>query len=352
MLRIELSEVLPKSLAISSSGGHFFQYGISSFSVGSVKRAKFNHPIFVFIIPLITIIKSIISLSLNESETEDKIFFLIGDWTHFLGVKVHANILLMLSSLFVIYSLIIHYFNNGKHSTHFYLHPFLMVGGQVPPLKIGVKSIKDVEKLLKLSNILFKCSKYIFISFSISGLIFSSILLFNMPSLFYIPIAILHMIQLSFGGYFLGTFFAFQISYFYLIAVYVIQKIRHLNKTISKCLSESKISKLFLFEILLENHLIQREIYKINEQFVSEFLFGIIFINGSFVNFAIYVYLFVELNLLMKNLCLYFAIIWLIIFLIILEKSSQIVYQKNRTYYLLRKMVYTQKFSLCLNLKV
>ena len=346
-----LYEPLPKELVIPSSGDHFYKYGISLYSVGSVERSKLNNPIIVFIIPMITIIKSIISLSLIEWKINENILVLIGDWTHFLGVRVHANIMLILCSSFVIYSQFSHFINHRKFVKQTYLTPFVMLAGRVSPLTIGMRSANDVQRMVELSKLMFTCTRYISQSFAISGVIFASVLLFNMPSLFYIPVIGLHMTQLSMGGYFLGTSFTYQISYFYLIAMYFKLKIKRLNESLIESQSKPRINRL-LIEILYENNWIHNEIYRSNDEFVSKFLFGIIFINGAFICFTVYVYLFVSLNLLMKNLCLYFAIIWSIIFIAILDKSSQIVCEKNKTYRSLNKLLYNRKLPLVLLLKV
>lgn len=355
-LKLDLAEKLPNHLRISELGTHFYRFGISIVKIDNCHRSRINHPLFVHLLSLSVIAKSLISLSLDSEKTSDTTFFIIGDWVHFLGARIHGNILLILNCSSVILSQIFHfqqYFNQRQSKEYnCYLAPIIMMSGQVSPLTIGLIEAKSVQLLLTLTRYLLVSSRLLSRSFALSGVIFNSVLIFHQPNYYMLPVTIFHMGHLCLGGYFLGTFFTYQISYFFIIITYFILRIRHLHYLIESRLQKSGINGAFIRRIINENNWIQKSIEVYNRVESSKFLFIVIFINGSFINFIFYIYFFVELNALMKNMCFYFTIIWSTLFIAILHYCSLIVLFQNKTYSLLTKIIYSKNMNVLPSLKV
>ena len=358
MGKIILDEKLPEDLQIKSAGSHFYLYGISLHKQGEFQRSKFNHPLVVCITLMITMSKSVISLSLDGQKTSDLTFLLIGDWVHFLGVRIHGNVLLILTACFVLITQLFNiwdcsdYSNNQNKQDTSYLALINMLTGKISPLEIGLIKTKSVEKLLTTTKYLLAISEIMSRSFSISGTIFTSVLLFFMPSYKFIPLVLPYMVHLTMGGYYLGTFITYQMSYFYIITTYFQLRIRHLNEKIDANMKKSRINGWTMRAILYENNSVHKSIETYNRLHSSKLLFNMIFVNGLFIDFAFYIYFFVDLNFLMKNMCFYFAIIWLTIFIIILNFSSQIVNEIKKTNELFTKIIYENKFEIGKKLKV
>src|SRR5262249_9500061 len=80
---------------------------------------------------------------------------------------------------YVFLSQCVHYTDGRLCAKPAYLLPFSLLSGCVSPVSVGLNSAQDVNKLLKISRILFKYSKILIISFCFVGTAFSLILFYE-----------------------------------------------------------------------------------------------------------------------------------------------------------------------------
>jgi hypothetical protein len=83
-------KVLPQNMILCSAESHLYRIGLCLISETYVKRSKFHSPLLIFIINIVVLLKSIISLLLPE---DNKYLLIVnGEFSYFLGLRTHFNI--------------------------------------------------------------------------------------------------------------------------------------------------------------------------------------------------------------------------------------------------------------------
>jgi hypothetical protein len=136
MIKINPNIVLFQNLRINSAGSHLYCIGLSHFKVGFIKRRKLFNPWLVFIISVLLWLKFNISMLIKSQDNE--IFILLGDFSHFIGLRYQIDLISSLYHLFSIISQIIHYKHYNENKFPDYLKPFYMLSGIVTPKSIGL----------------------------------------------------------------------------------------------------------------------------------------------------------------------------------------------------------------------
>jgi hypothetical protein len=109
MESFDANKPLPLDIAINSAESHLYRIGLNLFKINDGKRNIFHNPLLVFIINSIAIIKSIIALLMTEDN--ETISIIIGNFSYFLGLRIHFNLALGLACLFTITSQLIYFYN-------------------------------------------------------------------------------------------------------------------------------------------------------------------------------------------------------------------------------------------------
>ena len=182
-LNINPFKTLPSNLVIKNAGNDFYRIGLSLFKFGSEKRIKLHNPLFVFTINTLYSIKCGLSLAFLKDDDNDGLFLLIGDLGHFMKVRYHMNICIILYALIGMSSQIINYWyykNNVKPS---YLKLFEMMSGLVSPQSIGLTNKKHIYKIVMRMKFLLFGARIILISTVRISIAVSMILLFQNESI-------------------------------------------------------------------------------------------------------------------------------------------------------------------------
>ena len=153
------SQLLPQNLVIVSAETYLYRIGLSLTTKSYVKRPKLNHPLLVFIVTVISIIK--IAISLFFSENNKYYFIIVGDFGYLFGVRFLLNISAILYMLLALSSQLIHYYNYKNDIKPNFLKIFEMISGLVSPKSIGLSNEKEILRLLKVSKFLFIITKFI-----------------------------------------------------------------------------------------------------------------------------------------------------------------------------------------------
>ena len=149
--QINPEKVLPLSYVIPHAGMHLYKIGLTNhyFGHNQIKRSLIHNPMLVFIMALIEILVSIISLC-NTNKNMD-LFYYLGDWCAFIpGVRIHFNIAKVIFFSISPISQILHYWHSRKEISYEWIKPFEMMAGIKTPKQIGINNC--FSKLVILFN--------------------------------------------------------------------------------------------------------------------------------------------------------------------------------------------------------
>jgi hypothetical protein len=228
---IDVDKPLPSIIAIKSAQNHLYRIGLSLFSFGSETRNRFHNPFFVSFIISIQILKSITAILMKEDKYK---LLLIGDFTHLLNDRYFINAAVILFELLALFSQILHYWNYYKNESPSYLKPFEMISGLVSPKSIGIMNREDINELLKKSKLMFKVSKLLTYTQTFTGFCISFIPLIINSSFPLLLIEIFWAQLFTTSAYFSININFSQMTYFYIICLYLKLKLRNANNCIEK----------------------------------------------------------------------------------------------------------------------
>jgi len=150
MESFDANKPLPLDTAINSAESHLYRIGLNLFKINDEKRNIFYNPLLVFIINSIAIIKSIIALLMTEDN--ETISIIIGDFSHFLGLRIHFNLGSGLAYLLALTSQLIYFYNYMKGIKPTYFKVFEMMSGLVSPKVLVSQTKKKFIKCLKYAK--------------------------------------------------------------------------------------------------------------------------------------------------------------------------------------------------------
>jgi hypothetical protein len=90
------------------------------------------------------------------TEDNERISIIIGDFSHFLGLRIHINLTSCLFFLLALTSQLIYFYNYMKGIKPTYFKVFEMMSGLISPKSIGLTNKEEIYKMLKVYKILFK----------------------------------------------------------------------------------------------------------------------------------------------------------------------------------------------------
>jgi len=242
--------LLPETIIVSSAGTHFYSIGLSLFQNQSVKRKRYNNPLFIFFVNLQMLIRCMVAL--NLSENNELMFLIIGEFSRFLKIRIQYSLAVILIILLPLMSQIIHYYNYKNNIKPEYLKPFDMISGLVSPQSIGLTDKEEIYKLVKQSKTLFICCEFLLnratplIGFFMNFLTFSLNCSLNQLIIFYIP----HCIVSGFTMYAVYSPIFWQLVYYYIICQYLKSKIKTINRKIIELNDKKRMNKKNVVHIL------------------------------------------------------------------------------------------------------
>jgi hypothetical protein len=214
MKDLDLDKPLPSVIAIKCAENHLYRIGLSLFSFGSQARNRYHNPFFISSILLVGILKSTFAILIKR---EKFTHLLIGDFTYFVDDLNFLNSCIILWGLPAFSSQLLHYLKYYKNESPSYLKPFEMISGLVSPKSIGLINEEDINQLLKRSQLIFKFSRTLVISFTFSGLSFSALTLIPNSTIYLILIEVFWVAFFTEFIYFSANINFSQMTYFYII---------------------------------------------------------------------------------------------------------------------------------------
>jgi hypothetical protein len=355
----EPNNILPNDVLIDFAANHLYRIGLIPLRDKSIKRKRYENPVFKFIINLHLIIRFIISLQLSEEN--EYIFLLIGDFTYFLKARIHFNTAASLIISIALFSQLVQYYNYKNDIKPSYLKLFEMLSGLRSPKSIGLTDKEEIYKFAKLSKLLFTGTEFFakivmpFLFFLLTFLSFSLKCSLKELILYALP----HCLKFAFCAYSVYSIIFWQIIYYYLICQYLKCKLKTANNSLRKLSDRRVITYKKVLHILEYLDSIYEEIDDYNSNYWSKFLFIIWITFAAIINTGIYFILFIEMNSILKIIFIYFTIQTILILLLIINTTASVNSKANKSYSILnscmtclnRRMQNINKFN-CIKIKV
>jgi len=331
--------ILPQNMILKSAGSHFYRIGLSLFPFGSEKRKRLFNPYFITIIISFSLLKSMLSLLIPEDDNYYKYRILFGDWVYFMKARLHITITQIIYGLIALISQLLNYWYYKNNISPSYLKPFEMMSGLVSPQSIGLSNREDIEKLLKRSRFLFFISGILTKASPFVGISASFVLFFNSVEFYYYLTFIPWVLLFALFIYFSSNFIVYQILYFYLICYYLKIKLINENSRIKNLIhSRCRINNSKIKQILNSLNSIHSEIDEFNANHWNKFLFWILILVITTIDFTIFTVLFGRINIFLKLVGLYSVLTFISLLVFLLNIASSISYEANNSYKLLIKL--------------
>ena len=140
--------------------------------------------------------------------------------------------------------------------------------------------------------------------------------------------------------YYMYSINVWQVIYFYIICSYIKIKIKELNENILIMIKKKRFSnRNIMMKMIRSLNSLYSEINEYNTKFWSKYLLSIWLIMGSLINIILYLLLFSEINILFKIIFIFGLIIFITTFLFIINTSSSVNYEANKSYKLFNSLM-------------
>jgi hypothetical protein len=279
------------------------------------------------------------------TEDNERISIIIGDFSHFLGLRIHFNLWSALAYLLALTSQLIYFYNYMEDIKPTYFKVFEMMSGLISPKSIGLTNKEEIYEMLKVYKILFKICELNagkimpLMGFLLNIIPFAMKCSIGDTILYGIP----HSLLYGCGAHYAFTIIVWQVVYYYLICRYLKIKLKKSNELISQTLKKSQKTSLLSIERIINSlDLSYVEIDDYNSNFWSKYLLTIWLILGSQIVTAFYCLLFVK-DIISKLIIGYPFVAYVLIFLFVINTASSVNYEAKKAYKLLHKFLATDR---------
>jgi hypothetical protein len=142
--------ILPQNVILSSAENNLFRIGLCLTSKSHLKRNKLHNPLFILCVNSIFLLRILISLLTPKDY--NYLFIIIGDFSYFLGIRIHFNIACGLYILLAMTSQLIYYYNYKNDIKPNFLE---MMSGLVSPKSTDLTNKEQIYKMLRIYRISF-----------------------------------------------------------------------------------------------------------------------------------------------------------------------------------------------------
>jgi hypothetical protein len=339
MNNLDVDKPLPPVITIKCAKNHLYSIGLSLFSFGSQKRNRFHNPFFISFIICVQILKSLIALLMKEDKYR---LLLIGDFTYFLNDRYFMNAAIILWGILALFSQLLHYWKYHKNESPSYLKPFEMISGLVSPKSIGLSNREDINQLLKKSKLMFKLSKLLTLGPTFTAFCISFIpLIINSSFHLFLILIFWALLFTTFANLTININFS-QMTYFYIICLYLKLKLRNANNSIRKSFEKKyKMTNHRMKNILKSLDSIISEINTYNKDLWAKYLMIVLVSVILVLDLSLFESIFEKMSLFFKILMLYFSGIVFLLLIILINTASSVSFEANKSYKLLNKLFIT-----------
>jgi len=249
------------------------------------------------------------------------------------------NATVIIWGLLALFSQTLHYWKYYKNESPSYLKPFEMISGLVSPKSIGIINRKDINELLKKSKLMFGVFRLVIIGASIFGICLSGIPLIINSSLQLFLIEIFWALLYTAYVYFSININFSQMTYFYIICLYLKIKLKNSYNSIIKIFEgKYKMNNYKMMNILKSLNSIILEIDNYNNDFWCKYL--IIALMSLIIVFDVLLFqsLFGKISLFLKIILFYGSSILFLMLMILINTASSVSSEVKKSYKLLNKL--------------
>ncbi len=214
---------------------------------------------------------------------------------------------------------------------------------------------EDINQLLKKSNLLFKLSKFITFGASFACFFFSGIPLIINSSFELYLIEFFWVILFTAFNYFATNISISQMTYFYIICLYLKLKLRNANNSIRKSFEKKyKMNNHRMKNILKSLNSIISEINTYNNDFWSKYLMVVLIIITIALDLVLFQSIFGKMNFFIKMILFYGSCTAFLLLMILINTASSVSFEANISYKLLNKLfiTYNKQISIRMRIKV
>jgi hypothetical protein len=347
---LDLDKPLPSVITIKCAENHLNRIGLSLFSSESQIRNRFHKPFFVSFIICVQILKLITAILMKEDKYR---LLLIGDFAYFLNDRYFINLGAIMGGFITLISQILHYWKYYKNESPSYLKPFEMISGLVSPKSIGLMNKQDINQLLKISKLMFDFSRILTIGMSVVCFFLSGIpLIINSSFELKYLIEIFWVILFTAYIYFASNISLSQMTYFYIICLYLKLKLRNTNNSIRKSFEKKyKMSNHRMKNILKSFDSIISEINTYNNDLWSKYLMIVLVLIIITLDFVLFQSIFGRMSLFFKIILFYISFSAFLFLIIFINTASSVSFEANKSYKLLNKIFITNNKQISIRMK-
>jgi hypothetical protein len=231
-----------------------------------------------------------------------------------------------------------------------------MISGLVSPKSIGFTNREDINQLLKKFNLMFKFSKLMIIRLGFAGFRVS-LMPFIINSTF--PLIFFEIFWALFYGsyvYFTSNITLSQMTYFFIICLYLKLKLRNANNNIRKYFEKKyKMTYHKMKNILISLDSIVSEINTYNNDLWSKYLMIVLILVILVVDLVFFEVFFKKkkkMNFFFKMILFYCSSTAFLILIIVINTASSASFEANKSYKQLNKLFTVDNKQLSIRIRI
>jgi hypothetical protein len=230
-----------------------------------------------------------------------------------------------------------------------------MISGLVSPKSIGFINREHINQLLNKSKLMFEVSRILIIGASFACFFLSGIPLIINSSFGLYLIEIFWVLLFTVYTYFCANITFYQMTYFYIICLYLKLKLRNTNNSITKSFDNKyKMTYYRMKNILNSLDSIILEINTYNNDFWSKYLMIFLISIIIALDLILFESIFGKISLFFKIIFSYGSSNYSLLLIILINTASSVSFEANKSYKLLNKLFVTKnkQFSIRMRIKV
>ena len=335
-IKISPFVVLPLQMRIPASGTHFYKMGFSNFKNGCTERLLLYHPIFVFTLPTIYLLRFIYSI-LTPNRTQN-FYLAIGDFGYFMNMRVHLNLTAALVFWMAILSQAIHFYNYLTDRRPTYMCVFNMMSGHITPQSIGLTDETIIRSLLKRSTLAFKAQDIMGRSMIIMAFFLSFFsYVFTVSPMAVLLIALPHSAIFGLGVSYVMNNICTHLFYFYILSYYLKLKQKEVNDFMRYAIENKDRIKILNSKRITDTlNQIYEEIIDYDSNYWSKFIAVVWSSCTTVVALVIFIFAFGNnMHFNIRFILFYCICFYSTLLLLLIEISASVNLETEKTYKLL-----------------
>jgi hypothetical protein len=228
-----------------------------------------------------------------------------------------------------------------------------MISGLVSPKSIGLMNREDINHLLNKTKLMFGISRILTIGLTFVAFCLSVIPIIISPSFIIYFIEIFWSLLFIVLGYFCANINLSQMTYFYIICLYLKLKLRNINYSIRKSFeTKFKLTYNKMNNILKSLDSIISEINNYNNDLWSKYLMIVLMLVITALDITLFHSFFGKMSLFFKIILTYGSSILSLLLIVLLNTASSVSFETNKSYKLLNKLFITNNKQISIRMRV